>query len=333
MYVCILCRIPFSPLPMHSFSHRTKKIIAASIGILVLAFAFSRKDLPRRLGDDDAIDGAVMMQEDGYYYGRGEANESITKDMALTQRVGTPSIAPSPFPPFPSGGNADIEDVLREDRMIVRSAYQSAVVEDVQDSVNELHALAERVNGFIVSSDISGLEHNPHATVSMRFPSESFDTVIMFLHGHAIRIVSESVNAEDVTEQYVDLEARLGNLRASEEQFLAIMERATDIEEVLQVQQQLERVRGEIESVTGRMQYLERTSSLSTLTAYLSVEEEELPVLNPTEKWSPLATVKAAVRELILLGQGALDLVIWAAIFSPIWGAALIGYLFWKRRR
>ncbi len=325
-----------SLLLMRALTTRSKQVIGVMIGFLIVGFILSRGDssfMPEKWRSNGLFGDDNYQTEEGTYYEADMAQAPMMDGGEMARKVMDSSLIGTMPSPMPPAGTANIDEVLRDERMIVRNAYQSAVVEDVQESVKALHELADRVSGFVVTSDISGLESNPSATVTMRFPAESFDTVIGFLHENSIRLVSESVNSEDVTEQYVDLEARLKNLEASEAQFLAIMNRATRIEDVLQVQQQLERVRGEIESVTGRMQYLERTSSLSTLTAYLSTEEEDLPVLDPTEKWSPLATVKAAIRELLFIGQGVLDAIIWAIIFLPVWGGALLGYNIWLRHR
>jgi hypothetical protein len=92
----------------------------------------------------------------------------------------------------------------------------------------------------------------------------------------AVDVTSERTSSKDVTEEYVDLSAKLQNLEATEEQLLRIMEKAETVEEILNVQRELSRTRGEIEQTKARMQYLERTSDTSLIEVRL--EQSKLDV-------------------------------------------------------
>jgi PKD repeat protein len=81
----------------------------------------------------------------------------------------------------------------------------------------------------------------------------------------AVKVTSENSTSKDVTEEYVDLKAQLGNLEATEAQLLQIMQKADKVEDILKVQQELSRIRGQIEQTRGRMQFLERTTSTSLI--------------------------------------------------------------------
>ena len=79
------------------------------------------------------------------------------------------------------------------------------------------------------------------------------------------RVIQENVKGQDVTEEFIDIEARLKTQRALEEQFIEIMKRATTVADALNVQRELAQVRGEIEKIEGRKRFLENQSSLSTI--------------------------------------------------------------------
>ena len=236
------------------------------------------------------------------------------------------------IPPIQPDGTADFEDVTREDRLIIRNAQFFIVSANVPASVDRLTNFVSSSGGFVTNADVSNLERSPYATVNFRVPVERFEETRTLIRPLGIKTVSEQVTGQDVTEQYVDTEARLKNLRASEEQFVAIMKQAVKVEEVLQVQQQLERVRGAIEQTQGRLQYFERSAKLATFNVTISADEEDLPIIDPVERWRPLAITKAALRSLVKTFQSFGTKLIWIIIFIPVWlPVAIIAYLIYRR--
>ncbi len=101
--------------------------------------------------------------------------------------------------------------------------------------------------------------------ISFRVRAENFDQAMAALHNLADDVRSESTSGQDVTEEYVDLNARLTNLQAAEAQLLKLMEQAGDVSDILAVQQELVQTRGEIEQTKGRMQYLEQSAAMSLI--------------------------------------------------------------------
>ncbi len=239
-----------------------------------------------------------------------------------------PSDMASPSSTAPVGG-----EVAKEDRLIIRNGSMSLVVKQVASLVDEIRVYVEGQGGFLVTSSINEQSTNPSASLTVRIPVDRYGQTYEWVKGKAVKVASETSSGQDVTEEYVDLDSRLRNLRASEQQFLKIMERSGQISDVLAVQQQLERIRGEIESVLGRQKYLSQSAKLATLTLYLSTEEKELPIVNPQQKWEPLAVMKAAFRSLASFGQSLGNSIIWLAIYSVVWIPALVVWFWWKRRR
>lgn len=236
------------------------------------------------------------------------------------------------IPPIQPGGTADFEEVVQEDRLIIRTASFSIVSSNVQAAVDQLTNFATTNGGFITNVNITNIERAPYATVNFRIPADRFEETRQLIRSLGIKTVSEQVTGQDVTEQYVDTEARLKNLRASEEQFLAIMKQTVKVEDVLKVQQQLERVRGQIEQSQGRLQYLERSAKLATFVVTISSDEEDLPIIDPVDRWRPLAIAKEALRALVKTFQTLGTKLIWLAIYAPLWLPVLIiAYLLYRR--
>src|SRR5262249_28603705 len=125
-------------------------------------------------------------------------------------------------------------------RKIIRNAELSIEVEKPADAQQKIGAVAERVGGFGGTSEISQCGSSS-ATVSivMRVPADRFGDAVTALHEAGSRVLHEKITGQDVTEEYVDLEARLRAKQALEAQFLEIMKQAHSVDDALNVQRQL----------------------------------------------------------------------------------------------
>ena len=246
-------------------------------------------------------------------------------------------IAPAPMPPGREEGFKVYEEsaagalpLVAEERMIVRNGNMSLVVEDVVDGRDEIAQLAVRLGGYVVSSWISGEEEEMRGSISIRVPDEKFEQALAELRSLAVRVDSESTNSQDITEEYTDLEARLKNAEATESQYLALLDKAKDVEDILRIYDSLSRVRREIEQIKGRMTYLERTSSMSLITVSLQPAATTKPLV--PVGWSALETLKSAIRGVVIFGQWLVTIAIWLLILLPAWGT-IVGIIYWRRRR
>ena len=240
--------------------------------------------------------------------------------------------APAAMPAVVEGKGYPSEGMpgVTEERMIIRTGEMSLVVADVMQARDEVAQLAVSLNGYVVSSRIWGEEQEMRGQVSIRVPDEQFEPALAKLRELAIRVNSESTDSQDVTEEYIDLEARLKNAEATESQYLALLDRATEVEDILNIYNSLSRVRSEIEQIKGRMQYLERTTSMSYISVRLEPEATAAPLARAG--WSMLEEFKSAIRGIAVFGQWLGTVAIWLIIFVPLWGA-IIGVIYYLRRR
>ena len=257
--------------------------------------------------------GMAAVGESAGYTGLGvSANSVVDSIQSLSKGMVAPSAAPSP--------GAQI------DRMIIKNGALSLVVKDVKESIKAVSDYAVKQGGFVVSSNVYKNGLIPYGTIEVRVPAAKFDAGLTEVKALG-EVVSESANGQDVTEEYVDLDAQLRNLRATEAQFLAIMAKAVKIEDILNVQRELTNVRGDIERLQGRMKYLKQSSDLSTITVNFATDPAVLPSYDNSTQWKPWAEVKAAARALLEFGKGLVNLLIWLVIFVPIW--AIIAVVVW----
>ncbi len=176
------------------------------------------------------------------------------------------SVASGPAAP-PSAGGGDLASSL--DRKIVSTASLDMQVDDVGGSFEEVGRIATSVGGFVASSSVSYQGERQLASVTIRVPSDSYQSVLGSLRKLGVKVDSESSDANDVTEEYTDLSSRLRTLEATEQQLLTLLTKANNISDILTVQDRLNSVRGEIEQVKGRQQLLDNLTSLATITVHL----------------------------------------------------------------
>jgi hypothetical protein len=205
--------------------------------------------------------------------------------------------------------------------MIIRTVTMTIAVGDVTDVFHKVEALAGEQKGYLATSQIRQDGDRLTATVTLRVPADNatYQATLDRLRSLADRVVDEQSQAQDVTEQYVDLDARMRTLKASEETMLGLLSKAQKIDDILQIQRELTNVRSQIEQIQGRKQVLERQSDLATIN--LTIREA---VTFNRPGWSPGSTAEEAIRALGSALRGLATVAIWLAIFSPIWGGFLL---------
>jgi PKD repeat protein len=167
-----------------------------------------------------------------------------------------------------------VSDATTPDRMIVRTGNMSLVVEDVTVTIGLISKLAENSQGYVVASNSWREGERLRGTISIRVPAGDFEGIVRAIANLAVEVTSQTTSSQDVTEEYVDLTAKLKTLDATEQQLLRIMEKAEKVEDILSVQRELSNTRSQIEQTKGRMQYLEKTSATSLI--QVSLEQSKL---------------------------------------------------------
>ena len=207
------------------------------------------------------------------------------------------------------------------DRMIIRTVTMNLAVGSVQETFQKVEQLVAEQSGYLAGSAIRQENDRMVATMTLRVPANpaTYQATLDRLRGLAERVVDEQAQAQDVTEEYVDIESRLRNLRATEESLLALLTKAQRIEDIINIQRELTNVRGQIEQIQGRKQALERRADMATINLTL----REVGAFN-RPGWSPGGTFEEAVRALGAALRGIVAFLIWLVVFSPIWGGILL---------
>lgn len=216
-------------------------------------------------------------------------------------------------------------DVSRPDLLVVKTGTLQLQVEKLDDAVAVASDRIVALGGYASGSERSA-DGRQTASVTYRIPAAAWDQALVELRAVATRVVAEKTQTEDVTGQVVDLSARIANLQATEKAFAEIMAKATKIADVLEVQGQLTKVRGEIEQATAERDHLRERAAFSTLTVTFALRPEPAVVASQ-KSFDPQDEVDRAAARLLDVAQRALTVGIWFAIvWLPVFaGLSIVG--------
>ena len=215
--------------------------------------------------------------------------------------------------------------------MLVRQGQASIEVRRLGDAVPKVRAAAAQLGGFVANATIrSGRDETNSATLELRVPTDRFDALVNALDGLG-RVESVAASAQDVGDEYVDLAARAANARRVEARLTEMLATRTGkLSDVLTLEQELARVREEIERYQARLAFLQRRTALSTLDITL---HEPIPLIERQPGSGPLAEAVAAawVRAIAVLAWciASLGFLVPAALV----GAAVLAAVRWAGHR
>ena len=223
----------------------------------------------------------------------GEDSEESAYDgpFAAATAAPAPTMAPAPTSApamaptaAPAAAQAAVNDAVAlkvqaspqvQTRVIVHTAYVALVVGNIAGAVDWIAGLAQALGGWVVSSDRTSL-HN--GAISIRIPAASLEDALSQLEGFAVEVESRTVTSQDVTDQYVDFQSRLVSMRATEGRLLSFLEKATDVEDALDVHQELASLQVQIEEIQGRLNFLEQTAAYSLIDVALKLTPQTISV-------------------------------------------------------
>ncbi len=204
---------------------------------------------------------------------------------------------------------------------VTRSVILTA---NIAMKANDPWAVAERaqsvalgLGGDIIGLSQSGGKDDRVASLTIRVPSERFTEALRQLRALDGDVVSSTVDGKDVTDQFVDLKARLTAKQAEEQRYNALLTRAGTIDEILKIDAALSNVRTQIEQLQGQVNSVASRTQFSTIT--MTITPAILSVVTPpTPAWDPARTVATALATLAVMLRGFADIAIWLLVFGWI---------------
>ncbi|HVF58454.1 MAG TPA: DUF4349 domain-containing protein [Thermoanaerobaculia bacterium] len=214
-------------------------------------------------------------------------------------------------------------------RKLIKTVDIQMLVADTAKAAREAQLLAVSLGGYVANMTAQRQNGLLHYSITLRVPVERLDAALERVRRLGEQIERESVRSEDVTEQFVDLEARLTTLRATEHELLELLsearERGQKLEDVMAVYRELTEIRTSIEQIQGQLKALTTLTTLSTINLELLPAEAGKPLV---EEWRPAETIRASARALVKLLQALVDLAIWLLVtVVPV--VVLLALLIW----
>jgi len=151
------------------------------------------------------------------------------------------------------------------ERKLIRNGQLDFKTTDVKKTKIEIDKISKELNAYISSENENNYGDRLQYTQTIRVPTDQFDNLIKRIEPLANKIDNKSINTQDVTEEFIDVEARLTTKKELEGRFREILKQAKTIEEIVSIESQIANVRGEVESMEGRLKYLQNQVSYSTL--------------------------------------------------------------------
>jgi hypothetical protein len=158
--------------------------------------------------------------------------------------------------------NAKVETTGRK---LIKHGSISFETEDLRLTRKFISTIVQRHRGYVSDETTNRYQDRNQLSITLRVPAEKFDTVLSEIEAHATSLDNKNVNSKDVTEEFIDVDARLKTKKELELRYLVLLKDAKNVQEVIAVESQLGNVRSEIESMEGRLKYLSDQVALSTL--------------------------------------------------------------------
>ena len=290
---------------------KTHKLICVLMAIIIYLLAKNSIFLPRTYLNSSSNQGnsvsSLQKMAPLPYVGGGNLNDIM--------------------PPSESAPNANIKN-----RLVITNSYLSLQVSKVAAVQKQVIKKAEELGGYMVNSSIENPSDVASATVTVRIPSKQLENALQYYRSLSIKVISENLQGDDVTDQYVDFAAQLKTYEKTKTIFEQMLDKAINVQDILQIQREIINVQASIDSIKGQMDYLKKNAEMAKITLYLSTDELALPYA-PTDTWRPSVIFKQAVRSLVGTVRRIGSLAIWIGVYAIIWVPILLIVLYIRRKR
>ena len=228
-------------------------------------------------------------------------------DGMMSVTITTEAAGASAAPVFAS--SSSVNSLATIQRQIISQGSMSVEVPDVSFASARVRAIAEGAGGFVEQLSSFGVDQFQQSTLTIRVPQEEFFSVFEQIKALG-KVQNENAGSEDVTERFIDLEARLKSAQREEASLLSLLDRAEKVSEVLVIERELARVRTEVEQVQGQLNFLERRVDLATITVFLTPpkrDDAQAPSGSLSVETPDVGSSVSAIKALVSQVNGEID--------------------------
>lgn len=247
-----------------------------------------------------------------------EYDESMSSSRMMSSpqsaEIMTKEVSGSPVNPDTS------QSINISDRKISKNAQLEIKVKSLDDSMNFITNKTNSYKGYIVSSSSYAPNtdyETKTANISLRVPSDSLDQFLKEIKTYAKETIHESIFTQDITEEYIDVKAKITSLESSEQRLTKLLDKTESVKEIVEVEKELSRLRGEIDSLKGRFKFIENSVVTSLVRIYM--EEIPNPVSISDPSWNTRDIALDAIKALSSFGQFIISVIVFIFVFTPVW--------------
>lgn len=301
------------------YMQNVKKFVVGGIVVIIFLAALltvmNTGTLKMKNSATDNFSGGMMVPGEAGLPSRALGTPTLKNDVAQRESFSET---------VPAGGAVSVS----ADKKIIKNGNLNLKVNSVDKASENIAKIAKDNGGGVFSSNVYNRNNVKNGTVIIKVPVANFEKTFSEIKKVAALVVQESTSGQDVTEEYVDLQAQLKNKQAEEQQFVQILGQAQKIQDILDVTQQLSRVRGEIERLQGQLKYLSSQTDMASITVNLS-EDSNITI---ADSWRPWQVIKDAVNSLIKKAQGFINfaIVLIIAVIPVVALYLLLAYIIYR---
>lgn len=248
-----------------------KRFVFAAVALLVLLVACGKERTSSNPQPGERVAGQKSGSA-GQQEGRNAALSAVSKGAEPQPEPGAPDEvragAPVASQDLAATGRISSLPLPNVGVKVIKTANLSVEVKkgSFQDSFSKASLVAEKLGGFVTGSSVSETKGKvASGIITLRIPSEKFQTALSELRALG-KVSAEEQSGQDVSQEFVDLEARLRHAKVQETFYMKLMDRAESVSDLIQIQSQLSQVQLQIEELTGRLEFLKNQTTLSTVT-------------------------------------------------------------------
>jgi hypothetical protein len=286
---------------------------------VVMFFSGHRQNASRPM-----VSTGTMMKGSSVNMALPSTTTKKNQESSMKKRMGIAMDAAAPVDVMMEARSGSVSMMGVEQKMM-KNGSLSLQVENIDQATAKARAIAEELGGTVTNSffdQATGSIKTGSVTVSV--PVAQFGEALSRLKGIAVVVLSENTSGTDVTEQYIDLQARISNMRAAEVAYQALLDKAEKVSDVIEVTDKLSAVRSEIESLEGQLRYLSSQTDKASVTIFMTEDR----TITGDQSFRPEQTFKESVVMLLqVLGHFVQGVIMLAILGLPMF--LVYGLLLW----
>ena len=230
-----------------------------------------------------------------------------------------------------SVGRSEVDASI--ERRLIKNGYISFETTDIKTSRSMLGTLITKYEAYISSEDESSSNSRIEINLTVKIPKDNFDSFLAEIENAEKGISSKNIDIQDVTEEFVDITARLAVKKETEQTYLRLLSTAKTVRDVLDIQDQIQNLRSEIEGIEGRLKYLEKAVAYSTLNMRMYQFVAKANYLPPRVSFfrRAFASLKQGINIFAEVIIAVLN--VWLFIFIAVIIGLFVRWIVFKRKR